>query len=105
MKQRIKSISSKVKTISTIRTVKPVERERGAEWKRQRDAVMGIDGGLCRVCRGQGKVTAAVEVDHIVPLFEGGSDSVANKQALCLPCHQKKSYLEEMRRRGRDGEL
>jgi len=102
---RIKSITSKVKTISTHRTVKPVVRDRGGKWKRERDEVMRLDGGLCRQCRKEGRVTTAVEVDHIVPLFEGGADTVSNKQALCLRCHQAKSYIEEMRRRGRDVEL
>lgn len=34
---------------------------------------------------------AGYEVDHIVPLSEGGSNDVSNLQALCLMCHRVKS--------------
>jgi hypothetical protein len=34
---------------------------------------------------------AGYEVDHIVPLSEGGSNDASNLQALCLMCHRVKS--------------
>lgn len=34
---------------------------------------------------------AGYEVDHIVPLSEGGSNEPSNLQALCLMCHRVKS--------------
>jgi 5-methylcytosine-specific restriction protein A len=45
-------------------------------------------------------VTPADEVDHIVPLELGGSDSDANKQSLCRECHAAKTDRE---REVRDG--
>lgn len=36
----------------------------------------------------------AYEVDHIVPLFRGGSNSPLNLQALCRNCHGEKSLQE-----------
>ena len=36
----------------------------------------------------------AVQVDHVTPLAEGGSDDVANLQALCASCHAMKSAAE-----------
>ncbi|MGF6877380.1 HNH endonuclease [Paraburkholderia sp. MM5477-R1] len=39
----------------------------------------------------QGFVTAAAEVDHIVPLFRGGTDAPGNLQSLCVPCHEAKT--------------
>lgn len=35
-----------------------------------------------------------LEVDHIVPLFNGGHDTASNLQLLCLPCHLIKSRAE-----------
>jgi 5-methylcytosine-specific restriction endonuclease McrA len=34
---------------------------------------------------------AGYEIDHIVPLSEGGSNDASNLQALCLMCHRVKS--------------
>lgn len=31
------------------------------------------------------------ELDHIVPLFKGGSDRDSNLQVLCLKCHEAKT--------------
>ena len=36
----------------------------------------------------------AQEVDHIIPLFKGGTDTDDNRQPLCKQCHQKKSIEE-----------
>ncbi len=34
---------------------------------------------------------AGYEIDHIIPLSEGGSNDTSNLQALCLMCHRVKS--------------
>lgn len=34
------------------------------------------------------------ELDHIVPLIEGGGHELANLQTLCVPCHRAKSAQE-----------
>lgn len=45
---------------------------------------------LCRQC---GNI--ATEVDHIVPISEGGAEwAVANLQSLCGPCHAAKTARE-----------
>jgi 5-methylcytosine-specific restriction endonuclease McrA len=38
------------------------------------------------------------ELDHIVPLIEGGGHESANLQTLCVPCHRKKSGEENRAR-------
>jgi len=54
---------------------------------------------LCVVCeREDGRVTEAVEWDHIVPLWEGGLDVESNLQGLCRPHHLAKSRGEYKRR-------
>jgi 5-methylcytosine-specific restriction protein A len=46
------------------------------------------------------RVTAAgVEVDHVIPLSEGGADDETNFQTLCGPHHEAKSAAERRRAR------
>jgi 5-methylcytosine-specific restriction protein A len=54
---------------------------------------------LCEECKRQGRVTAATQRDHIVPLAEGGADDETNEQALCDDCHKVKSLAESGRGR------
>lgn len=46
---------------------------------------------LCVKCQEAGVVSAAEEVDHIVPLFKGGADDETNLQSLCRDCHELKT--------------
>lgn len=46
---------------------------------------------LCLMCQKQGIIRAAAEVDHIVPLFKGGTDDMDNLQGLCTECHKTKT--------------
>lgn len=57
---------------------------------------------LCRTCRARGIVRVATECDHIVPLWDGGEDTVANRQPLCDDCHREKTNAENALR-GRHG--
>lgn len=38
----------------------------------------------------------AYEVDHIIPLHQGGSNQLSNLQALCRGCHGKKTIREQL---------
>ena len=53
---------------------------------------------LCVTCEAEGRVRLATELDHIVPLWEGGHEADANRQGLCTSCHQKKSAQEAKKR-------
>jgi 5-methylcytosine-specific restriction endonuclease McrA len=44
------------------------------------------------------------ELDHIVPLIDGGSHDMANLQTLCTPCHKRKTAREASHRRERERE-
>jgi 5-methylcytosine-specific restriction enzyme A len=49
---------------------------------------------LCEHCEARGLVVIATEVDHIIPLFKGGEESLdptVNKQSLCSECHKIKT--------------
>ena len=54
----------------------------GRAWRRLREVVMAAAGWRCAGCG-----LPAVDVDHIVPLSEGGSNALENLQALCEGCH------------------
>lgn len=45
-------------------------------------------------CEGCGSRGRRLEIDHIVPLADGGTSEQANLQALCRACHMEKTALE-----------
>lgn len=56
---------------------------------------------LCCQCDEEGHVTAAVIVDHRIPLAEDGEDTDDNRQSLCKRHHDLKSAKEAARGRVR----
>ena len=46
---------------------------------------------LCVLCGARGRTVAATEVDHIIPLSEGGGEAGGNLQGLCKRCHGRKT--------------
>ncbi len=40
------------------------------------------------------RVSLGTDVDHVIPLANGGADDESNLQTLCSECHQKKSILD-----------
>ena len=70
------------------------------EWERIRRRILLRDKGLCQCvqCRDAGRTTLATEVDHIVPLWQGGSDDESNLQAINHECHKRKSAIEAAQR-------
>ena len=73
------------------------ERGYGWAWKKKRESIMRRDCGLCQVCRKQGRIKAATEVDHIIGKAQGGTDDDVNLQAICAPCHASKTGSERQR--------
>ena len=62
------------------------------KWKRVRRAAIERDGYRCRAC---GKAAGRFEVDHIVPIVDGGAAyDLENCQTLCRPCHFDKTTLD-----------
>lgn len=49
---------------------------------------------LCAECERRGRVTEAMVVDHVMPLWAGGADADHNLQSLCFACHDAKSARE-----------
>lgn len=54
--------------------------------------VAASQGWTCLVCKSI--LSHVFEVDHIQPLFLGGSNSESNLQALCRECHGKKTLKD-----------
>lgn len=82
-------------------TVISTSTERLRGWSlQQRNRRDLAEDPLCRTCAALGRVTAAVEIDHIVPLHCGGSDERHNRQSLCGPCHAAKTAAEAKGRGG-----
>ncbi|WP_313546448.1 HNH endonuclease signature motif containing protein [Corynebacterium sp.] len=74
-------------------------RKRGVpKWLRQ--TIMRRAGGQCEK-RGPNCAGKATQVDHIIPVAEGGEDTVANCEATCDPCHDPKTQEEAARGRAR----
>lgn len=84
-----------------------VQRNRGRDRDRAGSSERGYDAAwerlriwqlhrepTCRICRGEGRLTGATVVDHIIP-FKGRGDPLrldpANLQSLCKPCHDAKT--------------
>ena len=70
----------------------------GRPWRRKREAILVRDQYTCRCC---GLVTTELEIDHIVNLARGGTDTDDNLQALCGPCHKEKTAKEAAAGAGR----
>jgi 5-methylcytosine-specific restriction protein A len=70
-------------------------------WQRVRAERLRIEPS-CRTCRAEGGTTTATEVDHVVPISEGGALlDLANTQSLCAEHHADKSAADRARRTGR----
>ena len=85
-------------------------RQRVRRRDRGRCAACGVDTHVIRrevQGRGRAKKLRALgykargslwELDHVVPLIDGGSHDESNLQTLCTPCHKKKTATEARRR-------
>lgn len=56
-----------------------------------RKQVAERDEGICAKC---GRYDAKWEHDHILALWNGGRDDLANSQTLCRSCHLRKTVGE-----------
>lgn len=78
---------------------KPIKRTTGRKLQRRREYWFKLHP-LCAKCLELGRVTIATELDHIIPLAEGGADTLENSQGLCAQCHKRKSEAEAARAQG-----
>lgn len=63
--------------------------------KSTRVALTARDGMSCRHCL---LVNTQLTIDHVMPLWAGGTNDLKNLQLLCTRCHRKKTVREEKER-------
>jgi 5-methylcytosine-specific restriction protein A len=56
------------------------------EWRKLRAACFRVWGKTCMYCGDR-----ASDVDHIIELALGGTNTIDNVQPLCKPCHMAKT--------------
>lgn len=66
-------------------------------WAATRKAVLLRDCYRCAVCNRLVEGREA-QVDHVIPLADGGSDDLGNLQTLCLAHHGAKTRGEQRRK-------
>lgn len=95
---------------------------KGSKWRAQRFYdLCHRDGCSCRECGEKGRriwrqagvfnnfdwhrarytavnASSNLEIDHIVPLSEGGSNDLENLWLLCVECHKRKTSAERSAR-------
>ncbi len=65
----------------------------GPEWRKARQAALARAGGRCEQCGSR----RALQVDHIIPVSQGGTHGLGNLQVLCSgpgSCHARKTAAE-----------
>jgi hypothetical protein len=67
---------------------------RKALTKADKETVAASQGWKCNACDTLFRMDIKYEVDHVIPLHRGGSNSRYNLQALCTVCHKKKTEKE-----------
>lgn len=79
---------------------RPPARERGYDstWRKIREIALERDGYRCRQCGIVPERLRDLEVDHIVPLRNGGARlDLSNLQTLCRRCHKAKHRRSDER--------
>jgi 5-methylcytosine-specific restriction protein A len=69
------------------------DRIRGRRLQAIREAHLNAEPS-CVMCEAKGRPTAAAEVDHIIALCNGGTDTADNRQSLCVACHRDKTAID-----------
>lgn len=97
LKPRIAEL--KTQRVQAIGRAGATPRTRGSAWMKTR-AQWLREHPMCVECERLGFVSIDVEVDHVVPLWEGGADDPSNYQTLCVEHHAEKTADEAKRRGG-----
>jgi 5-methylcytosine-specific restriction protein A len=95
IKPRVKEVQSRLATPKRVRetriTGRALQKRRLAVWTRDPH---------CAHCRQLTVYPSGFNLDHIVALGNGGDDTDANSQVLCLRCHTRKSREDIQRFHG-----
>lgn len=75
-------------------------RQSGRKWMETRKRIAASHGFRCRACN-RVWTPHRDQIDHDVPLEQGGSGDDSNLQPLCNECHASKSKAEATQRASR----
>lgn len=97
-KPKLRSLKTNLRVlkVTTPANIKPLASRAlvGRALQNKRKEIYLKQLGRCNHC-GEIRNLAAQELDHIVPLHQGGNDDDANLQMLCAePCHRIKTEKE-----------
>lgn len=93
LKPRLQVASGRLAVLAPARP-ETVQRKRGWAGIQDRNRIRARDEGQCQACKRRGVFSLGSAVDHIKPLWDGGSDDDSNKELLCTPCHDAKTARE-----------
>ena len=79
-----------------INQIKPKKQKRNVS-EQTKKYVASNQNWRCKNCNVI--LDASYEVDHIIPLYLGGSNDIKNLRALCRNCHGKKTLEDNMKRK------
>lgn len=74
------------------------ERMRGRAWMKERQTALVAGLFACVDC---GRVSSKNEVDHEIPLEQGGKNEQSNYRVRCVECHRSKTDAENRARHGK----
>src|SRR5688572_11599751 len=89
----LRTLRPRVEVIGIARVTTGTRRIRGRALQTRR-ATWFRYHPLCVLCETKGRVSAAIELDHVIPLSKGGRDDESNIQGLCIDCHEEKTRSE-----------
>jgi len=67
------------------------------EYRRNRNYLIK-EYGRCFRCNTGGTPNNKLEIDHIVPVSEGGTNRLSNLRILCQNCHRLRHIVEKYRK-------
>ena len=56
-----------------------------------REKIFECDNYQCQSCHKIDLVAKSLQIDHIIPLAQGGANDLSNLQTLCAKCNREKS--------------
>lgn len=95
LKPKINQAPSRIAMLTQRAGATPRMRGRAAVERRERWL---LENPLCIDCKGEGRVVAGDEVDHEVPLWNGGADDESNFSTRCREHHAEKTAREAAER-------
>ena len=99
-KPKLKILKNKLveKELSQVKANNGLKRITGSKWIAIKKSFELFNPRLCAECDRQGKVGNGDELDHIIPLWAGGTNDPKNFQWLCKEHHIAKTNEEAKQR-------